>query len=231
MLSWWFRKSGQLQAYLSRHASGWLQKLFKSSPEWTHLPILLGYGVVQPFLPAAIVVGSHSPIWRMISIWRSVGWSFMLFFMAYAPILAFRKKDGQGFTKMLCIIVWIVILVASFRGGGDMWDNPRYRAMIAGLQAALVGWAWIEHRRVSDSWLRRTLISALAIIAWFLPWYLRRYTSLTWPVVDLFKTLGLGFTTAFLLIIWDWSRTTQLKTDTNDHSRNLQNTNNISQAN
>jgi hypothetical protein len=209
MLGWWFRKSGQLQAYLSRHASGWLQKIFKTSPEWTHLPILIGYGVMQPFLPAAIVVGSQSPIWRMISIWRAVGWTFMLIFMIYGPILSMRKKDDQGFTKMLCLIVWVVILVASFRGGGDMWDNPRYRAAIAGLQAALVGWAWVEHRRANDPWLRLALISASAVFAWFLPWYLRRYTSFTWPVVDLFKTLGLGFATALLLGIWDWARVKQ----------------------
>jgi len=75
----------------------------------------------------------------------------------------------------------------------------------------LVGWAWIEHRRVGDSWLRRTLISALAIIAWFLPWYLRRYTSLTWPIADLFKTLGLGFVSAMLLFLWDWARGEQGK--------------------
>jgi len=124
MLSWWFRKSGQLQAYLSQHASGWLQKIFKASPEWTHLPILLGYGVVQPFLPAAIVVGSHSLIWRMISIWRSVGWSIMLFFMAYAPILAFRKKDGQGFYEDVMPDRLDCHIGGSFRGGGDMWTIP-----------------------------------------------------------------------------------------------------------
>jgi len=222
MLGWWLRKSGQLQAYLSRHASGWLQKIFKASPEWTHLPVLLGYGVVQPFLPAAIVVGSHSPIWRMISIWRAVGWTFMLFFMIYAPILAVRKKDDQGFTRMLCLIVWVVILVASFRGGGDMWDNPRYRAAIAGPQAALVGWAWIEHRRVNDPWLRRALIGAAAVFAWFLPWYLRRYTSFNWPIVDLFKTLGIGFTTSCLLIIWDWTKTANKHAIEKKSSPNLQ---------
>ena len=92
-----------------------------------------------------------------------------------------------------------------------MWDNPRYRAITAGLQAALVGWAWIEHRRVNDPWLRQVLISAAAIFAWFLPWYLRRYTPLTWPVVDLFKTIGLGFATAALLYLWDWARGEQDK--------------------
>jgi len=211
MLSWWFRKSGQFQAYISQHASGWLQKVFKTSPEWTHLPLLLGYGVVQPFLPAAIIVGSHSPIWRLISLWRSFGWAIMLVLLIYASFLAFRKKN-QGFTKMLCLIMWIVILIASFRGGGDMWDNPRYRATAAGLQAALVGWALVEHQRVKDPWLRRAIIAAVAIFAWFLPWYLRRYTAFYWPVVDLYKTLGLGIVTTFLLCLWDWTVTSYMHT-------------------
>ncbi len=217
MISWWFRKSGQLQAYLSQHASGWLQKTFKASPEWSHLPILLGYGVVQPFLPAAIVVGSFSPVWRMVSIWRAVGWTFTLFFMIYAPVLAIRKKDDQGFTKMLCLIVWVIVLVASFRGGGDMWDNPRYRAVFAGLQAALVGWAWIEHRRVNDPWLKRAVICVASIGAWFIPWYLRRYSSFFWPVVDLFKTLGAGLATSVLLMIWDWTKTANKQENDNTY--------------
>ena len=29
-----------------------------------------------------------------------------------------------------------------------------------------------------------------AVLAWFLPWYLRRYTPLIWPVVDLFNAMG-----------------------------------------
>ena len=61
MLSWWLRKSSYLQAYYSKHASGWMQNIFEKTPDWSHLPMLLVYGVVRPFLPAAIVVGSHGP--------------------------------------------------------------------------------------------------------------------------------------------------------------------------
>jgi hypothetical protein len=44
------------------------------------------------------------------------------------------------------------------------------------------------------------------MLAWFLPWYIRRYTPLEWPVVDLFKTIGLGLASAALLMFWDWVR-------------------------
>jgi len=48
-------------------------------------------------------------------------------------------------------------------------------------------------------------------LLWFVPWYLHRYTPLTWPVVDLFKTLGLGLATAVLVLLWDWARSIQTK--------------------
>jgi hypothetical protein len=204
MLSWWLRKSAHLQAYLAEHASGWIQKIFDNTPEWTHLPLLLAYGVVQPFLPAALVVGSQAPIWRWVTLWRSLGWTILLAFMVYAPFLAWRRKGDPGFARALVLVVWVVILVASFRGGADMWDNPRYRATYAGLQAALAAWVLFQNRRGSDPWLRRAFLFVSAIVVWFLPWYLRRYTAFEWPVVDPFKTFGLGFFTACLLTLWDW---------------------------
>jgi hypothetical protein len=207
MVSWWLRKSSGLQAYLSKHASGWLQKVFKTTPQWVQLPLLLGYGVFQPFLPAALIVGSQAPIWPWIAVWRSVGWTILLALLIYAPLLALRRKDEGRFARVISLIVWLGILIASFRGGGDLWDNPRYREAFAGLQVALTAWALVEQHRVSDPWLRRALCGIAAILAWFLPWYLRRYTPAFWPVVDLFKTLGLGIASACLLALWDWART------------------------
>ncbi|MBN2547553.1 MAG: glycosyltransferase family 39 protein [Anaerolineales bacterium] len=212
MISWWLRKSADLQAYLSQHASGWMQKIFRSTPEWMHLPLLVTYGVLQPFLPAALVAGSHAPAWPWIVAWRSIGWTVLLVFLIYALILAFLEKSkdqnpfGPRFARLTSLTVWVVVLLASFRGGADMWDNPRYRASFAGLQIALAAWAWIEHRRQADPWLRRVLVGVALILAWFMPWYLRRYTGLEWPVVDLFKTLGLGFASTILFILWDWAR-------------------------
>jgi hypothetical protein len=210
MLGWWIRKSASFQAYLSQHASGWMQKIFRSTPEWTHLPMLLAYGVVQPFLPAALVVRSDAPLWPWITFWRAAGWTVLLALLIYAPLLAIRYKsvvqDDRGLARVISLLVWAGILVASFRGGGDMWDNPRYRSAFAGLQAALAAWAWVEYQRLNDPVLRRGILGIAAILAWFLPWYLRRYTPFYWPVEDLFKTLGLGLVSAFLLFLWDWAR-------------------------
>jgi len=204
VVSWWVKKSADWQAHLSERASGWVQKIFDSTPEWMHLPLLLFYGVVQPFLPAALIDVTGAWIWQAIAVWRALGWSLLLPFLIYAPLRAFRGS-GRGLVRGLCLVIWAVILIASFRSGGDLWDNPRYRAGFAALQLALAAWVWIEQRRKPDPWLPRILAGAGFVLAWFVPWYLRRYLYLTWPVEDLFKTLGLGFASALLFWIGDWA--------------------------
>jgi hypothetical protein len=206
MLNWWLRKSAFLQAYRAKHASGLIQYIFEYTPLWSHMPLLITYGVVQPFLPAAFTVPSQAPIWPWITMVRAVGWTIFLVSLIYAPILAFSKKDKQSFTIALIVVVWLGILVASYRGGGDLWDNPRYRTTFAGLQSALVAWAWINHRREPTPWLRRLLLGTIGFVIWLLPWYIRRYTVFSWPIDNIFMTLGLGFITACVLILWDWFR-------------------------
>lgn len=202
---WWLKRSADWQAYLSERASGKIQALFDRTPEWTHTPVLLGYGVVQPFLPAALIAISEAPIWTLIQVWRAVGWAVLLPFLLYAPVRAFGRH-GDSLSRALTLAVWLAVLTASFRGGADQWDNPRYRAAFAGLQIALAAWAWVSQRKTPDPLLRRTLVGVGVVFAWFIPWYLQRKFGFPWPVTDLFKTLGLGFASAFLLAIWDWTR-------------------------
>jgi hypothetical protein len=207
IVGWWIRQSAAWQAYLSERSSGWIQKVFRSTPDWMNLPMLVAYGVVRPFLPAALIATSESPIWTGISIWRSAGWAFLLPFLFYAPWRALGSPRHRSVVMGLSLVVWLGILVASFRAGGDMWDNPRYRAAFAGLQVALAAWVWLEHRQRANPWLRRVLIGSALALIWFLPWYIGRYhVAFNWPVGDLFKTIGLGLATAFLFILWDWSR-------------------------
>jgi len=205
MLSWWLRKSAQLQAYVSEHASGWMQKIFDETPQWLQLPFLLAYGVVQPFLPAALAAGSEAPIWRWIAVWRALGWTVLLAFLAFAPVFALRMRSKRALVGIITLVVWLIILVASFRGGSDMWDNPRYRAIFASLEITLAALIWVEVSRSRDPWFRRALLAAAAILAWFLPWYLQRYYTIGWPVTDPFRTLGLGLATAVLLVLADWA--------------------------
>ena len=210
MLTWWINHTARWQAYINVHASGWMQKVLKGAPQSVKMTALVAYGVVQPFLPAALIAASRSSLWHWVAIWRAIGWTLMLALTIYAPILALRSRRNRAFNLTLSLIILGVILIASYRAGGDLWDNPRYRTAFAGLQAALAAWVWIEHRRMADNWLRRALLAIGALLFWFLPWYLRRYTPFTWPVSDLIRTVGLGMMTAFLLVLWDWARTSPI---------------------
>ncbi|MEA3349879.1 MAG: hypothetical protein U9Q82_04585 [Chloroflexota bacterium] len=204
LLRQWSDETAKWQAIVSRQASGWMYKLLEKTGPDLYKWIVLVYGVVQPFLPAAVIANGIW-IWRSIAIWRSLGWTLLLPFLIYAPMRSLQKR-GPRSVLGISTVVWAVILAASFRSGGDQWDNPRYRAAFACLQIALVAWVWVEQQRDPDPWLRRMLVGAGFVLAWFVPWYLRRYTPLTWPVIDVFKTFGLGIASAILYWLWDWAR-------------------------
>ncbi len=201
----WVKNTARWQAYISSHTSGWMHKIFANTPTKMHMWILVAYGVVQPFLPAALFAKGKA-VWWGIAIWRAVGWSALLLLLIYAPVRALSRLN-RSIALGASIAVWMVILVAALLGGGDQWDNPRYRAAFAGLQLVLAAWVWVEQRRDPDPWMRRVFVGMGFVFLWFAPWYMRRYIpAFTWPVVDLFKTFGLGLASAVLFVVWDWAR-------------------------
>lgn len=202
----WFVFAGRWEKRAIALSSGWFNKILNRSPEWMHIWLILGYGSFQPFLPAALIATGNW-LWRIIALWRSIGWTLMLIFLVYAPFRALKQDKEKLLPTGMTIIAWGGILLAAFRGGGDQWDNPRYRVVFLIVQASLMGWIWIKHRESNDPGLRRVIIGLGLIFAWFIPWYLRRYSSsFTWPIVDLFKTIALGFISAILYWLYDWAR-------------------------
>jgi hypothetical protein len=113
------------------------------------------------------------------------------------------SSTNRGLLISLTVAVWLGILVASLRAGGDLWDNPRYRVILISLEAALAAWAWLEVRRQESPWLRRMVVSFGIMLAWFFPWYFQRYNWFEWPVEELFKTIGLGIACAYLYLMLD----------------------------
>jgi hypothetical protein len=212
LVNWWLKKSVDYQSHLVERASGRIQLIFDNTPQWIHLPLLVAYGIAQPFLPAALIAISQAPLWTAIAIWRSLGWALLLPFLVYAPLRAFGRFGGRiqnaGFTRALVVLVWAGILIASLRAAGDQWDNVRYRAVFAPLQIMLASWVLVLQRRTPDRWLRRALVLVGSVMIWFIPWYLRRYFHLPWPVTDVFRILGLGIATGVLLnlALWVWEQ-------------------------
>ncbi|MCS7248183.1 MAG: glycosyltransferase family 39 protein [Anaerolineales bacterium] len=203
--TWWFRISAGLQTYLSIQDSGWMQKIARPLPEWARFALVTLYGVSRPLLPAALIAQSAKPFWQAMAIWRAIGWTILLPLLILAPLLALRRcqvlsLSGRQSVLALSVAVWVGILVASMRGGADLWDNPRYRAMLAAPQVLLAAWVWVSYRQRQENWIKHGVVGLGLVLLWFVPWYLRRYAAFAWPVSDFFLTLGLGLISA--IIYW-----------------------------
>lgn len=202
----WLVQSADWQVYVSENSSGWVARQFERMPLWAQVPFLVIYGLVRPLLPAALAAGGPA-VWTVIGVWRALGWTVALALLVYATYLMLRTRAWLQLPGVWLLTSWAVSIVASYRGGGDLWDNPRYRSAFASVQVLLAAWAWVRQQQTHDPWLRRSLVSALIICAWFVPWYLRRYVGLEWwPIVELHQLMGVGLATCALYILWDWLR-------------------------
>jgi hypothetical protein len=200
---YWINLASSEQKQIAESSSPIVGRLFASTPEWTHFPLLVTYGAVQPFLPAALLTGSASPVWQPVSIWRALGWALLLPLLLYAPLRAARGGVDR-LALALGLGIWLLIGVAAFRAGGDQWDNPRYRAAFAALQLGLAGWAISEQRSRLDPWLRRLVWLLLGFLVPFIPWYLARQFALPWPFQSVLHTIALGLLLGLSAAAVDW---------------------------
>jgi hypothetical protein len=180
----WLRLAVKWNAYQIERESGWVQKLFDEMPEWMRLPFVAVYGILQPVLPAALIAPTE-PIWKMIYILRALGWYALLPML----ILSFMAGSGSGWEKKraersrsiilwLSLLAWTWILLAAIRGGGDMWDNPRYRTILFVWQAILAGVVWVWWRETRNVWFGRVMLCEASFLIIFTQWYASRYFHL-----------------------------------------------------
>jgi hypothetical protein len=146
----------------------------RNSP-WIRLFVVF-YGLLQPVLPAALV--DPAPLlWQIIGILRSLGWYIILPFMGYSIFWMFKSKVGVERQKLVLVVamIWAWMVISSMRGGGDQWDNPRYRVVFLPWMALLVGWvlAWLGKNK--DSWFWRLVAVEVVFVVAFLIWYISRY--------------------------------------------------------
>jgi len=170
------REAVKWDVYQLERGSGWVQKLFDEMPEWLRLPFVMAYGVLQPVLPAALVEPT-TLIWRVIAILRALGWYALLPVL----IMSFAAASAQGEEKKRRVFIWISfavwgwILFMSLRGGGDQWDNPRYRTILFLWQAILAGIVWVWWRETRNVWLPRVIAMEVVFLLFFGQWYANRY--------------------------------------------------------
>jgi len=158
--------------------SGMVQFQLENLPESLHLPFVIVYGIFQPVLPAAIAVPAPW-IWKSLGLSRAVGWFAILPLLIYPLIRLWRcdSKTRQRWLLIMACIVWVWILIASVRAGGDQWDNPRYRMVFLPWMAILGGWGIDFALTHKDRWLTRILIIEGIFLTFFTEWYISRYIS------------------------------------------------------
>ena len=143
---------------------------------WIRLPFIAIYGVAQPVLPATIFHPTKL-IWMILGFLRGLGWYLLLPLL----ILSFMAAAGQISIKRrnlllwLSLLAWIWILLAALRGGADLWDNPRYRAILFLWQAVLAGYVWVWWREGRNPWLPRVILMEVLFLLVFTQWYASRY--------------------------------------------------------
>jgi hypothetical protein len=172
----WLRGAIKWDVYQLERGSGWVQKLFDEMPEWLQLPFVTVYGIFQPVLPAAFIEPT-TLTWRITGIARALGWYLLWPLLLYAFVAAWKneKTREQRLWLWITVISWLWIILTALRGGGDQWDNPRYRAILLLWQALAASYAWACFRTRSDSWLVRIWLVEALFLAFFTQWYLSRY--------------------------------------------------------
>ena len=202
----WLRYSALYSASETELNSGWIQTVFKSLPEWLHIPFITAYGVAQPVLPAAI---ADPAVWpsRVLGIVRGLGWYALLPLLIYSlrPILKTVEKRERTAWLWLWVTAWIWILMCSFRAGGDQWDNPRYRLMLLMFQAGLAAYSLLWARECRDRWLGRTLAVEGVFLGLFGYWYFARYTEWRAGQVHVLVILALILFLSVLILGGGWA--------------------------
>ncbi len=194
----WVCRTAQYELHVLETGSGMVQAVFDRTPAWAHVPLATAYGLVRPFLPAALFEPA-APLARVVEVLRALGWFFLLPLLTYALAAGPRTTGWRSLPTGLALIVWLGAIGASFRGGGDGWDNVRYRATFLVMQAAVAGWAWAQACKSGSPWLRRIagLVAVETVI--FSQWYAGRYLGT--PGFKLEATALLAITTLGLMLL------------------------------
>lgn len=208
ILGWgWLLDSSRWDLLLMEGSSGRIQWEVELIGERFRTPFIIGYGLAQPVLPAAIIYPGL-PITRSIAIFRALGWYLLVPLLISGFIFLWKKqpKSDQRILLFFFLAVLLWTVISSARAGGDQWDNPRYRAILLVWMALLGGWSWAETIKQRSPWLWRLLFLEFVYIGFFIHWYLSRYFGLFnrmdfWPMVRLLG--GVGAAVIFGGLIFD----------------------------
>jgi len=201
----WIHYTTQFDSSVLVQNSGWVQTIFKHVPNAFHLPFIIGYGILQPVLPSAI--GDVQAVWPIytLGVLRGVGWFAMLPFLIYFPFslgkITVKRERLAWLWLWMAMAVWIII--SSARGGGDQWDNPRYRATLLIFQAALVAQVLCKRPVTLAHGLVRLLEVEAVFVVCFSAWTISRYDVNPF-LFSLSNTVVSFIVVSLLVLIGDW---------------------------
>jgi hypothetical protein len=136
-----------------------------------------------------------------------LGWWFVLPFLPYGFFALWKARPKSDRWGLLVIVLTLFawILVSSLRAGGDLWDNPRYRALLIPWFALLVGWCWQRLRSGHLAWFLRWVGVVLVFFVVFFLWYLFRYQVIKEYIgfFDMIKVILAGWAAILLTGLWD----------------------------
>ena len=190
-----------------------MQGLLASFPGIVKALFIVGKGLTEPILPAAVgvLLGKGTPmILMLINFVNSLGWYALAPFLVYAGVVVFQVKDKMERRGLIWLAAasYVWILVASTRAGGDQYDNPRYRAIFLIFFALLAGMSWNWARVHHDAWLGRWLAVEGVFLFFFTGWYLKRYTTTIGFKLPFWDMVGaiIFFSALILGGGWAWDR-------------------------
>jgi hypothetical protein len=172
----WLRLAVKWDAYQLERESGWVQKIFDEGPTWIRLPFVAIYGLFQPVLPATVIHPTKL-IWTITGFLRGLGWYAIipLLILSFGAAAGSRSSKARNLILWLALFSWTWIILAALRGGGDLWDNPRYRTIMFLWQSMLAGYVWVWWRETRNAWLPRIIAMEGVFLLVFTQWYASRY--------------------------------------------------------
>jgi hypothetical protein len=172
----WLQLAVKWDAYQLERESGWVQKIFDESPAWIRLPFVTVYGLFQPVLPATLIRHTN-PIRTAITLLRGLGWYALIPLLSLSFVAATGSSSSRkrNLVLWLALFSWTWIVLAALRGGGDLWDNPRYRTIMFLWQSILAGYVWVWWQETRNAWLPRIIAMGGVFLLVFIQWYASRY--------------------------------------------------------